>query len=105
MTDEQEQQLIRESHRGAKAAQVLKSEIFVEAFAVVEADVLEKWKSSPVRDTEGQLALRLKWQVLQEVKKHIADAAMTGKLANAQLEHERSLAERARAAVKAFKRA
>lgn len=105
MTEEQTQQLIRESSRGAKAAQILKSELFVEAFAVVEADVLEKWKTSPVRDTEGQLALRLKWQVLQQIKGHITDVMQTGKMANDQMEHERSLAERARAAIKVFKRA
>ncbi len=41
----------------------------------VEADTLEKWKTSPVRDQEGQLVLRLKWQVLAEVRKYIAEVA------------------------------
>ena len=67
-----------------------------EVFAVLEADTLEKWKTSPIRDEEGQRVLRLKWQVLQEMKKHVEDIAQTGKMASQSLEHERTLAQRVR---------
>lgn len=104
MTEDQEQQLIREAGRGSKAAAWLASEITKEVFAVLEADTLEKWKASPIRDEEGQRILRLKWQVLEEMRKHVTDIAYTGKMANQTLEHERTLAERARAAVSAFRK-
>lgn len=94
MTEEQEQQLVREAGRGAKARAWLESEVTKEVFAVLEADTLEKWKTSPIRDDEGQKILRLKWQVLDEMKKHVADIAMTGKMAAQQLEHEKTLMQR-----------
>lgn len=102
MNEDQEQQLIREAGRGAKAAAWLASEITRDVFEVLEADTLEKWKASPIRDDEGQRILRLKWQVLQEMRGHVKDIAETGKLAVKQLEHERTLAQRASNAVRRF---
>jgi len=96
--------LAGESARGAKARAVLESELFMEAVATVEADTLAKWKASPIRDTDGQLALRLKWQVIQEIKGHLSDLMMTGKLAEKTLQDERTLAQRARDSVAAFTR-
>ena len=104
MNEAQEQQLIRESGRGAKASAWLSSEITRDVFAVLEADTLEKWKASPIRDDEGQRILRLKWQVLQEMKRHVEDIAQTGKMASQQLEHERSLVQKAGDAVRRFVR-
>lgn len=94
MNEAQEQQLIRESARGRRAKSWLESEITREVFAVLEADTLEKWKASPIRDEEGQRILRLKWQVLQEMKKHVTDLAYTGKMAEQTIEQERTLTER-----------
>jgi hypothetical protein len=100
MTEAQEQQLIRESHRGGKARSWLDSEITKEVFSVLEADTLEKWKASPIRDEEGQRILRLKWQVLQEMKKHVLDIAATGKMAEQTMEQERTMMQRAKDAAK-----
>ena len=94
MNDRQEQQLMRESARGGKAKHWLESDITKEVFSVLEADTLEKWKNSPIRDEEGQRILRLKWQVLQEMKKHVVDIATTGKMAEQSLQQERSMAQR-----------
>lgn len=96
MTEAQELQLIRESARGSKAKAWLDSEITKDVFAVLEADTLEKWKASPIRDEEGQLILRLKWQVLTEMRKHVKDIAYTGKMAEQTLEQERTLAQKAK---------
>lgn len=104
MNADQELKLAAESGRGAKARSILTDDMFVEAMEVIEKDILDKWKSAPIRDTEGQLALRLKWQCLSELKKHLIDVMTTGKLAEAQLRYERTLAERAKAAMKAFVR-
>jgi len=103
MTRDEEIHLAGESVRGAKARAVLDSELFKEAVALIEQDTLEKWKTAPVRDSEGHLVLRLKWQVIQEIKRHLADVIMTGKMADITLTDKRTLAERARRAVTAFK--
>lgn len=104
MTDAEEMQLIKETERAAKARAVLDAELFKEAVALIEQDTLEKWKTCPVRDVEGQTALRLKWQIIQEVKRHLADVMMTGKMAAIALAEKRSLVSRARAAAHEFRR-
>jgi hypothetical protein len=96
LSEQQEQQLIRESNRGAKAKSWIDSEMTKEIFSVIEADTLEKWKNSPIRDEEGQKVLRLKWQVIQEMRKHVLDIAYTGKLAEQTVEQERTLVEKAK---------
>lgn len=106
MNEAQEQQLIRESSRGSRAKAWLDSEITKEVFSVLEADTLEKWKNSPIRDEEGQRILRLKWQVLQEMKTHVMELAYTGRMAEQTIEQERSMAQRlADAARGVFRRA
>lgn len=104
MTPDQEQQLIRESSRGAKASALLRSEIYLEAMQKVEAGIVDAWKTSPVRDVEGQTYLRLMMKVLTDLKGHIKDVAETGKMAEVSFEHERNLAQKARAAVAEFRR-
>lgn len=104
MNPDVEMKLAGESGRGAKARAVLDSEIFQEAVAAVETDIVEKWKASPLRDTEGQLALRLKWQIMQQIKSYLKDVMETGKLADRQMSDERSLSQRARDSVAAFRR-
>lgn len=104
MNESQEIHLAGESSRGAKAKAVLESELFQESISLIEQDTLEKWKNAPVRDSEGQLILRLKWQVLHEIKAHLKDVMMTGKMAETTLSEQRTLAQRAKDAVKAFRR-
>jgi hypothetical protein len=91
-----EEQLARETERGAKARAILDSPLYIEAMTLVEERTLEAWKTSPVRDSEGQLALRLRWQVIQEFKGHFADVLQTGKLAQEQLIAEAGVFERMR---------
>jgi hypothetical protein len=99
MNSDQEVRLSQESGRGAKARALLEDSMLQEAFAIVEQDTISKWKSAPIRDAEGQLALRLKFQCLQEIRKHLADVLMTGKMADEGIRIERSLKERSRAAI------
>ena len=100
--------LQQESERGSKARAILGDAMLQEAFSVAETDILEKWKASPIRDGEGQLALRLQWQCLNHIKKHLTDVLTTGKLADEMIKHNRTLREKARAAlegaVSGFKR-
>ena len=101
---DEEAQLSEEMARGVRAKAILESGIFQEAVEMVEADTLEKWKKSPIRDEEGQRFLRLKWQALQEVKGYLKDVMETGKLASQTIEEKRNIAQRTRAAVAAFRR-
>lgn len=105
MNEELELKLSNESGRGARAEALLNDDLLKEAFDTIEQDTLEKWKTCPVRDSEGQMILRLKMQVLTEMKSIIKDVATTGRLANEQLNRERGLRERAKAAVREFRRA
>jgi hypothetical protein len=43
-------------------------------------------------------------KVLADFQAHVRDISQTGKMAEVQLEHERSLAQRAKSAVREFKR-
>ena len=101
---DEESQLSEEMARGAKAKAILESGIYQEAVFIVEQDTMEKWKRSPIRDEEGQRFLRLKWQAIQEIKGYLKDVMETGKLASQTIEEKRSLSERTRAAVSAFRR-
>lgn len=104
MTDDQEIKLVGESERGARARRILEDSFVQEALHAVESGILDAWKKSPVRDTEGQLNLRLLYKCLHDFRSYFADAMTTGKMAEVQLNHERGLRERARAAVREFRR-
>lgn len=104
MTEDQELRLIKESERGARANAILEDSFVREAFQAVENGILEAWKKSPVRDLEGQTSLRLLYKVFSDFKAYFADAIASGKMANVQLTHERTLKERAKAAMREFVR-
>jgi hypothetical protein len=47
----------RFAQAGIEASQVLENEAYKEAMRSLKAQVIEQWKSCPVRDKEGQLLL------------------------------------------------
>lgn len=98
MNSDQEVRLSQESGRGSKARSLIDDPMLQEAFLIVEEDTINKWKAAPIRDTEGHLALRLKFQCLQEIRKHLADVLMTGKMADESLRVERTMREKIKAA-------
>lgn len=104
MTPEQEHQMQSESARGAAAERLLGDPLLQEAFNQVEAAIVDQWKHAPLRDTEGQALIRMRLQAFMDTKKYIEDLVTTGQLASVELERERTLAQRAAAAVHAFRR-
>lgn len=104
MSPDQEVQLTGESAKGARTNALLQSGEYRDAMAAVENAILEAWKTSPIRDVEGQTMLRLKLKCLHEVQSLLNDYVETGKLATIQLSHERGLKQRARDAMRAFSR-
>ena len=101
---DEESQLAAEMARGARAKAILESSIYQEAVEAVEAKIVADWKKSPIRDNEGQTALRLKLQCLEQIKGYLKEAMETGKLASQTIEEKRNIAQRTRAAVAAFRR-
>ncbi len=104
MTEEQELKLRKQSERGARARAIFEDSFVQEAFQAVENGILDAWKKSPVRDLEGQTNLRLLYKVYNDFRAYFADAIASGKMATVQLNHERSLRERAKAAMREFSR-
>lgn len=86
--------LIRESERGLKARQLMDNPIYKEAVGVVRQAIFDKWAESPVADRDGQHELRLMLKALDMIVTHIKDVAETGKLADTQIEQEKSRAAR-----------
>lgn len=91
MTDEER------LHRGARAREVLENEEFQAAFDTIEQELTQAWKTSPQRDAEGRERLFLALTMMSKVKGSIVQTMETGKLALAELQHKKTLAEHARA--------
>lgn len=57
-----------------------------------------------MRDLEGQQALKMMLKLMADVRAQLEDVMNTGKMAEASLDHERTIAERARAAFREFRK-
>ena len=77
-----------------RAKEVLENEAFVAAFDDTEKEIIEQWTSSPARDNEGRERLHTYLMLLRKVKAHLLYSLDTGKLADIDLQHKKSLAER-----------
>lgn len=82
-----------------RAKEVLENEAFQQAFKDIEQELIEKWKTSPVRDEAGREKLFLMLSMLGNVEKCLKQTLDSGKLAAKELEYQKSLMERARDAV------
>jgi hypothetical protein len=78
--------------RGARAKELLESELLKAVFAQIEADYIEGWRRTSARDTDARERLWLAVQVLGLVKDHLVIVANDGKLAQAELDKIRALA-------------
>jgi hypothetical protein len=52
--------------RAARAEQLLREPLIVEALDIIEKDVLEQWEACPVRDVDGR---ELLWKYYKTAKK------------------------------------
>lgn len=89
-------------YNGDRAKEVLENEAFIAAFNDIEKEVMTQWKSSPARDAEGREKLWMMLSLLNKLQATLKTALDTGKLAKLDLQHQRTLAERARDAKSAF---
>ena len=77
-----------------RAKEVLENPAFIAVFDDTEKEVIEQWTTSPARDMEGREKLYTYLMLLRKVKAHLCTSLDTGKLAQMDLDHKKSLAER-----------
>ena len=83
-------------YRANRAKEVLENETYIEAFALIEQELTEQWKSSPARDQDGREKLWLMQWSLAKLKVTLESTMDSGKLAVAELTHKQTLIERAK---------
>lgn len=81
-------------YNGNRAKEVLENEAFQQAFADIEQEVIKQWTESPARDEAGREKLWQYLSMLKKVKSHLTTTLETGKLAELEMEHKRSLKDR-----------
>lgn len=86
-----EHKLIRDNTRALGAQALLDNELFNEALASIERDLIEAWKITPARDTDGRERCYAAVQQLGKLKGYFESVLNDGKLAQVQL---KELAER-----------
>lgn len=87
--------------RGTKAKAILDDALFKESVEMVQQSILDEFASTAPENTDGLRMTRLKLNALAEMVRQLASVMETGKLAEAQQEHERTLAQRAKDRMKA----
>ena len=94
MTDEVK--LAGERERGFAAQQLMENSVYRDAVTKIREGIHAKWAASPIRDVEGQTQLRIMLKLLDELEANIKSVALTGKMAAQQIEHARTLKEKAK---------
>lgn len=86
-----EHKLIRDNTRALGAQALLSNDLFNEALVSIERDLIEAWKVTPPRDTDGRERCWTAIQQLGKLKGYFETVLADGKLAKAQL---KEIAER-----------
>lgn len=99
MQIDKEAKLRAEASRGQRAAEIMADELVVEAFTKMRDRFASDWANSPARDTEGREKIWLMQKLLKSVEDQLKEVMTTGRMASMQLEQERTIAQRAKAAM------
>ena len=81
---------------GNRAREVLENEVFQAVWTDIEKEWTEAWMNSPARDEAGREKLYQYVMTLRKLKAQITTTLETGKLAKLDMEHSRTMLERAR---------
>lgn len=73
--------------RARRAAELLENPMFVDAWSAVEAEIISRWKDSPIKDKDGQQELRIMLHALRCVKAHFEQFVHDGQIAKAEKEN------------------
>jgi hypothetical protein len=90
MTTTLEQRL----YAGDRARELLENEAFIDAFKTIEDDIITQWKQAPARDAEGRERLWNYLALLTKLRSQITVTLETGRLAQLELEHKHTVAQR-----------
>lgn len=82
--------------RGQYATEALDNPLIGEALVAWEKEITEAWKTSPLRDVDGRERLRLMLEASRQFQAFLSRTMETGKLAEVQIEQQRTLMDRAR---------
>lgn len=74
-------ELAKDVERGNHAQRLLNDPLLQEAFNVVRQAIHDQWEASPLRDVEGQVALRSMLNHLRDVQAVLEVALADGKAA------------------------
>ena len=66
--------------QGERAAELLENEIFKAAVEGVREAIHEQWANSPIRDVEGQQALRMSLKLLDDLVANVRSMVNAGKM-------------------------
>ena len=86
--------LEQKTAHGIRAAEVLQSAVYIEAYELIKTELTTQWQQSPARDAEGREKLWLMLTMLAKVQATMERAIETGKLAQHQLGHQRTQQEK-----------
>jgi len=83
--------LYEDAQRAQRAKDLIENEQFKAAFIDIRAGIIEKWRSCPIRDIDGQHELKLMDKLLSEIEGYFKQIIETGKMAEIQLDNEKKL--------------
>lgn len=84
----------QEAFNGSRAREVLDNEVFQQAYDAIETELIERWKNSPARDQEGREKLWMYLHIHRQLKENLTRIMEGGKLAELNLERDRTMRER-----------
>ena len=71
---------MNEEQRAEQAKDLLKHELFVEAFEVLNTELKNRWEHSSTNEVEARESVWLALQLLQRIRFHIESIVTTGKM-------------------------
>jgi len=86
-------------YQADRAKEVLENEAFQQVFADAKQEITEQWMKSPARDQEGREKLWLMLSLLNKIETMLQASLDSGKLAAVELEHRKTMLERAKGLV------
>ncbi len=89
-------------YNGNRAKEVLENEAFQWALDGIKQEVKDAWEHSPARDAEGREKLWMMLSLANKLELSIKSMLETGRLAELDLEHKRTLLERAKDAMSGY---
>ena len=89
----------QEIQAGFNAQKLYENEQFKAAFNQIRAGIIEKWRSCPIRDIEGQHELKLMDKLLNDLEGYFKTVIDSGKMAEIQLENEKKVAKLKKAGI------